>query len=788
MVNPPRRRQIPRESPGPETSLQSIDLDHNEKAMPLPYRGLPSQAQPSHFKEDYEDVGKPSWKKNEKLISWGVAGLLMALAAVLRFRGISWPDSVVFDEVHFGKFASYYILREYYFDVHPPLSKMLHGLGGYLSGFDGQFDFENIGDKYFDPEQGVDVPYVGMRSMPAVFGSLTVGVVYWIMRESGYPVLVAAFSAGLILFDNLHITETRLILLDGALILFMSMSLLSYIKFHQLRYRAFSTKWWKWLLLTGFFLACTLGCKMVGLLTFCTIGTAVVWDLWQLMDIKRPNPMTMERFSQHFLARVVGLILLPFIIYLSFFWVHFKILCYSGTGDTFMSAAFQETLMGNELLLNSQEIRYYDTISFRHKDTNAFLHSHAEKYPLRYDDGRVSSQGQQVTGYPFNDTNNNWQVLPTKELPETGRGRVVRNKDVVQLYHVNTDSFLLTHDVASPLTSTNQEFTTWPKSDIDARYKDTEFQILVIDGHEGEPWKTKSGWFKLMHVPTRVVLWTGTTALPEWGYKQQEVNGNKAPQERSATWYVEEIIEDETIIDFKNRTTKIEPKKVIPMNFFKKFFELQVLMLQHNAGLTASHPYASDPINWPFDLTGISFWTENDLKMQVYAIGNVAGWWICVLGLSVFVGVIGADQLARRRGIEPIEDHLRNRLYNNSGFFAMAWAFHYFPFFLMSRQLFIHHYLPAHLASACVAGSVLNFILTESINYPVSVAGRTTRLRPKSKAKVGRKSLIVFGALSLAVVGTFVFLSPLTYGKPGLEGDEVNRRRLLDSWTLHFAK
>lgn len=94
----------------------------------------------------------------------------------------------------------------------------------------------------------------------------------------------------------------------------------------------------------------------------------------------------------------------------------------------------------------------------------------------------------------------------------------------------------------------------------------------------------------------------------------------------------------------------------MPMNFFKKFFELQVLMLQHNAGLTASHPYATFPINWPFDISGISFWTENDLKMQVYAIGNLAGWWICVLGLSVFIGIIGADQLARRRGVEPIED------------------------------------------------------------------------------------------------------------------------------------
>lgn len=55
---------------------------------------------------------------------------------------------MVFDEVHFGSFASHYIRREYYFDVHPPLAKMLNGLAGWFVGFNGDFGFENIGDNY----------------------------------------------------------------------------------------------------------------------------------------------------------------------------------------------------------------------------------------------------------------------------------------------------------------------------------------------------------------------------------------------------------------------------------------------------------------------------------------------------------------------------------------------------------------------------------------------------------------------------------------------------------------
>lgn len=101
----------------------------------------------------------------------------------------------------------------------------------------------------------------------------------------------------------------------------------------------------------------------------------------------------------------------------------------------------------------------------------------------------------------------------------------------------------------------------------------------------------------------------------------------------------------------------VQDRRVKSMNFFRKFFELQIAMLQHNAGLTDSHPYASGPINWPFLLSGISFWTGvPEDKQQVYLIGNIVSWWLCVMALSVFVGVLGADQLAQRRGLRPIPD------------------------------------------------------------------------------------------------------------------------------------
>ena len=84
----------------------------------------------------------------------------------------------------------------------------------------------------------------------------------------------------------------------------------------------------------------------------------------------------------------------------------------------------------------------------------------------------------------------------------------------------------------------------------------------------------------------------------------------------------------------------------------------------------------------------------------------------------------------------------------------------------MNRQLFLHHYLPAHLCSALVAGSVFNFIMGESINYPISVPGPGMRRMPAARSDVGRNAWVVVGVYLVPLIAMFVFLAPLTYGIP----------------------
>jgi dolichyl-phosphate-mannose-protein mannosyltransferase len=135
----------------------------------------------------------------------------------------------------------------------------------------------------------------------------------------------------------------------------------------------------------------------------------------------------------------------------------------------------------------------------------------------------------------------------------------------------------------------------------------------------------------------------------------------------------------------------------------------------------------------------------------------------------------------------------RSRLYNSTGFFFLTWAAHYFPFFIMGRQLFLHHYLPAHLASALVTGALVEFIFNIE---PLTEDELDAKKKTTAKSRPVRESIASQGlwaawaatvAIYAVIIWSFYFFAPLTYGKPGLEVDEVLKRKWL-SYDLHFAK
>lgn len=106
----------------------------------------------------------------------------------------------------------------------------------------------------------------------------------------------------------------------------------------------------------------------------------------------------------------------------------------------------------------------------------------------------------------------------------------------------------------------------------------------------------------------------------------------------------------------------------------------------------------------------------------------------------------------------------------------------------MGRQLFLHHYLPAHLASALVAGALIEFIFTTGAAPSTDKPGRKNLT---AKERFAGQSLlgvwIASGVITVIIAGGWYFFLPLTYGYPGLSVEQVQRRKWL-GYDLHFAK
>ncbi|XP_014601229.1 PREDICTED: protein O-mannosyl-transferase 2, partial [Polistes canadensis] len=682
---------------------------------------------------------------------WLLFGIIIILTIGTRFYKVTEPQHVCWDETHFGKMGSWYINRTFFFDVHPPLGKMLIALSGYLTGYNGTFAFEKPGDKY------ENVKYVGMRIFCTLLGATTVPLSFLTVWDLTKSTHAATLSAVFILFDVGLLTLNQYILLDPILLCFMMCATWGMTRIGSLRHQPFTSSWWSWLIFTGVSLACTISVKFVGLFVVMLVGLYTINELWrELGDLTKP----ISYVSKHLIARFCCLIMLPVFLYMLFFYIHLQVLNKSGSGDGFYSSEFQSLLKGNSLYNATmpRQLAYGATITLKnHRTGGGYLHSHWHLYPEE-----VGARQQQITTYSHKDDNNLWLIkkYDTDDIPS--EPVLVKQGDLIRLEHVITKRNLHSHKEIAPISKKHYQVTGYGENGTgDAN---DVWKILIANGKDGDIVETVTSKLKFVHYLHHCVLTCSGKTLPKWGYNQQEVSCNPNMRDKNALWNIED-----------NNYTKLPNVsfQVYAPGFLDRFLESHAVMLQGNSDLKVKEgEVSSQPWQWPINYRGQFFSGNNQ---RVYLLGNPVIWWGNIIFLIMFIMLYIHVCIREQRGC--IEDALtlqqREKIMEAGKWLFVGWFLHYAPFWAMSRVLYFHHYFPALLYSSMLTAVTLNYIV-ESLQI----------LLPN---KVGNTIYhTIMGSVISITIYSFYLFSPLAYGMEGPAASDpessMHSLRWMDSW------
>ncbi|KAG8846408.1 Protein O-mannosyltransferase 2 [Serendipita sp. 411] len=697
----------------------------------------------------------PPTSFQEDIIENLPAAIYTLLSCWTRFYQIGKNNHVVWDEAHFGKFGSYYLRREFYFDVHPPLGKMIVGLVGLLSGYNGHFEFKS-GDQYTD-----EVPYVAMRVMLATFGVLMVPLAWYTSRELGFSRRASHLTTIMVLCDVAWLCISRFILLDSMLLFFTVLTVFCLTKFHSERHDPFSPDWWIWLTFTGGSIGCVASVKWVGLFVTALVGLYTIEDLWEKFGDLR---MRKRDYVNHWIARIAMLMVLPLCIYMMSFKLHFLILNHSGPGDAQMSSLFQANLEGNDFSKNPLEIAFGSKITLKNMGFGGgLLHSHTQTYP-------VGSQQQQVTCYHYKDDNNHWRVEKPWSQPKVndeGEIEYLKDGDIIRLLHTSTNKNLHSHTVSAPLTKLNNEVSGYGNET--AGDQGDHWLVEVVDdmvlGKKQHVSRVRSLTTKLRfrHVQLGCYLVAPNSILPPWGFKQIEVSCDKEnnPGDPHSHWNVE---------SHWNGRLPIGETKFYRSPFLRDFWHLNVAMMTSNNALIPDADkediLASSPTDWPWVHLGLRMCGWGDNQTKYYLIGHPIIWWSSTASLGLCVVLICVYLIRLQRGYRDWGVGEWDHFLYVCKIAGLGWVFQYVPFLIMGRVTYIHHYLPTLYFAVLMVNHLFDHLIF------------------KSRWLKERTKWVIFGLAAGIVIGVFWWFRGVAFG---IDGPIKEHKGLLwrKSWNIY---
>lgn len=251
--------------------------------------------------------------KNKIFTFVALAGIV-ALGAYLHFLNISYPAQPVFDEAHFAMYAADYAKHIPFFDIHPPLGKLIYAAAISLVATPQDLkntDFITIKSQKESGGNDISVvdnnlpfnnfPYVFLRGIGAIFGILLALTFFWFLKSIGVPDIGALLGALFITLENALLVETRLILMNGMFLAFGFAALALYFKKPN------------WSVAAGVVFGLSLGVKMIGI-----VFAGPVIFFWWAMKKMGTGVEEWDRMKQFAVAAAVTLLLIFSVNYIIF--------------------------------------------------------------------------------------------------------------------------------------------------------------------------------------------------------------------------------------------------------------------------------------------------------------------------------------------------------------------------------------------------------------------------------------------------------------------------------------
>ncbi|MDR3558670.1 MAG: phospholipid carrier-dependent glycosyltransferase [Candidatus Pacebacteria bacterium] len=261
--------------------------------------------------------------------------IVVAVAsAITHFIYFGYPAQVVFDETFAGNFLGNYANGTFYFDVHPPLAKIIVYLFGFLTGASYQGNMGAIGDSLLHS-------IVLLRLVPIVCGFLLPLVVYAISRNIGLSQMSSMTAGFLVAIENSLVVQSRFILFDIMLVLSGFVAVLLYQEYRKRMGKEKPAARRTFLFGSAVFAAAAFSIKWTGL----AFPLMIVVFEWLALYRDQTVGSLWKRslaVARSIIPFIASYVCVGLVMYVGIFAVHFAMLPRPGPGDAFMSQQFQQ--------------------------------------------------------------------------------------------------------------------------------------------------------------------------------------------------------------------------------------------------------------------------------------------------------------------------------------------------------------------------------------------------------------------------------------------------------------